>query len=115
MFLSKIKPNRPLLLWKTYSSWLVFCICILILTNGLASLTLIRAYRFPVIDILLTYGLLIFWGVLESALLAALMVLAEVALEKVLKKRFDLPFRIILVLCLLSTWVILFLTVLRIL
>jgi hypothetical protein len=107
MLLSKVKSFRPFLLWKTYSTWLVFCICILILTNGFASLTLIREYRFSVTDILVTYGFIIFWGILESGILAGFMVLAEVLLEGIFKKRLDIVFRLILFTCLMITWIIL--------
>jgi hypothetical protein len=113
MLLSKVNTFRPFLLWKTYSAWLGFCICTLILTNGFASLTLIRAYRFSIVDILLTYGLLIFWGILEAVIFAALLVLIEVTLERAVKKRFELVFRVILVVALIATWLILFFNLIR--
>jgi hypothetical protein len=114
MFLSKVKSYRPLHLWTEYSAWLVFCELVLILTNGLASLTLIRNYRFSVIDVMLTYGLLVFWGILEAAGVAALLVIVEISIEKTIKIHPKSVFRLLLVAGLVGTWVILFLTLLHI-
>jgi hypothetical protein len=114
MLLSKINSSRPFNLWKVYSSWLVFGTIVLILTNGLASLTLIREYRFSIVDVMLTYGLLVFWGIIEAAAAAILLILVEVFLEKIFRIHMDLIFRIILVAAFLGTWIILLLTLLRV-
>jgi hypothetical protein len=113
MLLSKVKLSRTIQLWRAYSSWLIFCAIVLILTNGFASLTKVRAYRFSFIDVALTYGLVVFGGILEAALAAAFLALVEVLLEKAVGKRLDLAFRLVLVAGLGATWVILLLTVLR--
>lgn len=113
MLLSKVKSFRPFILWKTYSVWIGFCVCILILTNGFTSLTLIREYRFSIPDVLLTYGLLIFWGLVEAGILAALLVLVEVLLERVFKRQVDLLFRVILLVGLVVTWGLLFRAAMR--
>jgi hypothetical protein len=114
MLLSKVKSSKSLHLWTEYSAWLVFCEIVLILTNGLASLTLIRDYRFSVIDVILTYGLIVFWGILEAAGVAALLVIVELLLEKILRIHLDLVFRVFLVAILVGTWAILLLTLLHV-
>jgi hypothetical protein len=114
MLLSKVKAYRPILLWKSYSIWLIFCASVLVLTNVFASLTLVRAYRFTAIDVVLTYGFIIFWAILEATVVAALITLVEVLLENAFGKRLDLMFRLMLVILLVTTWVILLLTVLRV-
>jgi hypothetical protein len=102
-----MKTSRPFRLWKTYFAWIFFCSLILFLTNGLASLSRIVEYRFFIIDVLLTYGLLIFLGFLEAGIFAILMVLLEVFLERTFKRHLDLVFRGFLVAMLLAIWVIL--------
>ena len=107
MLLSKIKISRPFILWKTYAAWIFFCFFILYLTNAIASLNLITEYHFFFLDVLFTYGLLIFYGFLETAVLAALLVLVEISLERAFKRRFELMFRATLIALLVATWAIL--------
>ncbi len=95
------------MLWKTYSAWLFFCVFILFLTNGIASITLVIEYHFFYMDILFTYGFFIFLGVLEVAILAGAIVLVEVVLERAFKRRFDLVFRAILISALVASWALL--------
>ena len=114
MLLSKVKSSRPFDLWTEFSAWLIFCEIVLILTNGLASLTLIRDYRFSAVDVMLTYGLIVFWGILEAAGAAALLVMVELLLEIIFRRHLDLVFRVLLVAILVGTWAILFLTLLHV-
>ncbi len=107
MLLSKIKISRPFILWKTYFAWVFFGSFILLLANGIGSISLILEYRFFVVDVLLTYGMIFFLGFLQAGIFAALLVLLEVSLERVFKRRFDLVFRAALVALLLAVWLIL--------
>ncbi len=113
MLLSKIKASRPFLLWKTFYAWLFFCNCILILTNFMGSITKTVEYRLFILDVLLTYGLLIFVSFLEMAILAVLMVLVEVLLERAFRKSLILVFRATLVALFVVTWVMLLQVVFR--
>jgi hypothetical protein len=114
MLLSKVNSSRAFVLWKAYSAWLIFYAIMLIMTNGLASLTLIRDYRFSVIDVGLTYGFLIFLGIIEVVVVAMVLVLTEVLIEKIFQRRLDLVFRVILVLGLVGILLFMLLTILRI-
>jgi hypothetical protein len=114
MLLSKIKISRPLQLFKAYSAWLVLCALVLILTNAFASLDKIKGYGFHPADVVLTFGFLVFGGILEAAAAAVLLVLVEILLEKVSRRRLDLLFRLIVAAGLVVCWVVLLLTIFRV-
>jgi hypothetical protein len=114
MLLSKIKLSRPLQLFKAYSAWLILCAVVLILTNAFASLDKINSYRFHPVDVVLTYGFLVFWGILEAAAIAVLLALVETVLETAFRRRFDLVFRLVVTAGLVVCWVVLVLTIFRV-
>jgi hypothetical protein len=114
MLLSKIKVSRPLQLFKAYSAWLILCAVVLILTNAFASLDKINTYRFHPADVILTYGFLVFWGILEAAVIAVLLVLVETVLEIAFRRRLDLVFRLVVTAGLVVCWVVLVLTIFRV-
>lgn len=84
---------------------------VLILTNAFSSLDKIKAYGLHAVDVVLTYSFLIFWGILEAVAAAIVLVLVEILLEKIIKKRLDLVFRLLLTAGLVTSWVILFLAI----
>jgi hypothetical protein len=114
MLLSKINFSRPLRLFKAYSAWLIFCAVVLILTNAFSSLDKIKAYGFQAADVILTFGFLIFWGIVEAAVVAILLVLVEILLEKVFHKHLDLFFRLIVAAGLVVSWSVVLLTIIRV-
>ena len=114
MLLSKIKVSRPLQLFKAYAAWLEFCALVLILTNAFASLDKIKSYGFHPADVILTFGFLVFWGILEAAAAAVLLVLVEILLEKVFHQHLDLLFRLIVAAGLVVCWAVLVLTIFRV-
>jgi hypothetical protein len=114
MLLPKISASRPFQLFKAYASWLVFCAVVLILTNTFASLDKIKAYHFNPTDVALTYGFLIFCGILEAVTAAILLVLVETLLEKVSHRRLDLLFRLVVAAALLVSWIVLLLSIFRV-
>jgi hypothetical protein len=114
MLLSKIKLSRPLQLFKAYSAWLILCAVVLILTNAFASLDKISTYRFHPVDVVLTYGFLVFWGILEAAVIAVLLALVESVLETAFHRRLDLVFRLVVTAGLVVCWVVLVLTIFRV-
>ncbi len=107
MLLSKINVSRPFILWKTYFAWVFFCSLILFLANGIASISLILEYRFFAVDVFLTYGLILFLGLIEAGTFAALLVILEVVLERAFRRHLDLVFRVFLIAVLLAIWLIL--------
>jgi hypothetical protein len=114
MLLSKIGLSRPFQLFKAYAAWLVFCVVVLILTNTFSSLDKIKSYGFHPADVALTYGSLIFFGILEAAGVALLLVLIETLLEKVARRQLDLLFRLIVAAGLVASWTMLVLTIFRV-
>jgi hypothetical protein len=111
MLLSKISNWRSFRLWRDYAAWLVFSATLLGLTNASASLDKIRAYGFKLPDVVLTFGFLIFWGIMEAAAAAALLALAQTWLEKAAGKPLDLLFRILVIALFATSWIILLLTI----
>jgi hypothetical protein len=114
MLLSKIRRSRPIQLFKAYAAWLVFCVVVLILTNAFSSLDKIKSYGFHPADVILTYGSLVFFGILEAAGVALLLVVAETLLELAARRRLDLLFRLIVAAGLVASWTILVLTIFRV-
>jgi hypothetical protein len=114
MLLSKFNGWRPYRLWKDYAAWLMFCAVLLGLTNTSASLDKIKGYGLHLPDVALTFGFLIFWGCLEAAAAAALLTLAQSLLEKVTGKPLDLLFRGLVIAVFALSWLLLPLTILRV-
>ena len=115
MLLSKVTKSRPVKLFTVYAAWLGFSSIVLVLTNAFASLDKIRSYQLRTPDVLLTFAFIILWGILEAMGAGILLVLVELSIEKVLKKRLDLVFRLIVAASLLLSLLILLLTIFRIL
>jgi hypothetical protein len=93
MFLSKIKSTRFFSLFPVYAVWLIFCAIVLTLTNASASLDKVAANNLRLPDVVLTYGFLLFWAILEALCVAIFLVLVEISLEKAFQKDFDRLFR----------------------
>ena len=104
MLLSKIAGWRPFQLLKVYSAWMIFSATLLVLVNAFSSLDEIRAYGFHALDIVLTFGFLIFGEFLEALALALGLVVLEVFLESMFQKRLDSVFRLIVVAVFMGCW-----------
>lgn len=115
MLLRKVAASRPLRLFKTDAAWLIFCAVVFILTNAFASQDKIIANGFRAVDVVLTYGFLVFWEILEALVAAAIFVIAQILLERALRKPLDLVFRLLLLAILVGSWVALLLSIFRIL
>ena len=97
MFLSKIRSSRFFKLFNVYAAWLIFFAIVLTLTNASASLDKVRANNLRLPDVILTYGFLIFWAILEAVGVAILFVMVEISLENAFQKPMDILFRTVLI------------------
>lgn len=111
MLLPKVKDSRPFRLFKVYAAWLIFISAVFIATNAFSSLDKVAAYKFNYFDVAMTYGFMMFLGVLEAAAAAVGLILVELLLEKLFDRNLETPFRILLALGLAASWVLLFLSI----
>ena len=78
------KFNQPpwTTLFNNYYVWLAFATILFILTNAFSALDFINANRFEFLDVILTFGLPLFLGMLEMAFVALILVFLHLGIQK---------------------------------
>jgi len=98
---------------KTYYSWLAFASIIFILTHAISSLDIARAYRFQVLDVILTFGFLLFIGMVEIIIPTLLIVILHLAIQQIFKKNPSPIFRLFILAWFAISWLNLLLLILN--
>ena len=107
----KLLAHHSFSLFRKYYVWIVFILELLLLTNLFSSLNLIEAYGIPILDVFLTFGFLGFLFLLESIILALLLTLIQIAIERFLSVNPSTIFMGVLLTILIFEWINLFLTI----
>lgn len=111
MFLQKIGSSPFFRQLKTNFIWVAFILLVFILTNAFSSLALIQSYRLGLADMVLTYGFIIFVGLLEGLLFSLALTGLFFLLRFLFKSAADELMRRVLIFGLLIAWVNLLLTI----
>jgi hypothetical protein len=84
MKIGKKKFSQPpwITLLINYFVWLAFATILFILTNAFSALDFINANRFEFLDVILTFGLPLFLGMLEMGLVALILVCLHLGIQK---------------------------------
>ena len=98
---------------QRYYYWIAFTLMLNVLNNAAGSLTLIRTYQFPLMDMALTYGFMVLVSALEAAILTGLITLIQLGLEKVLHAQLGGVVRRLILLAFGLTWLHILLTALN--
>jgi uncharacterized membrane protein len=96
MFLSKIKQNEHWIQLGEYFTWLAFISCVLVFSNGFASLDKIGAYHLNLLSVLLSFGLILFCSMVESLVAAVFLEALRTAAKRLLRIDLAFPLRILL-------------------
>lgn len=97
--------------FKIYFGWTAFTTLVFVLTNAFSSLDLIYRYRLAALDMILTFGFIIFIGLLEATLIAGSLVLLERIIKKVFKYNPSSAVHFMLLFVFALSWINLFLTI----
>ena len=111
MLLHKIGASPFFRQFKTHYIWVAFILLIFILTNAFSSLSLIHSYRLGLADMLMTYGFIIFVGLMEGLLFSLALTAIYFLLRPLFKTMADRLMRRVLICGLLIAWSNLFLTI----
>lgn len=84
-----------------------------ILTHAISSLDIARAYRFEVVDVLLTFGFVLFIGMLEIMIPTLIIVALHLVIQLTFKKNPSPIFRLFILAWFAISWLYLFLLVLK--
>jgi len=95
--LKKINQSPWMTLFKNYYVWFAFTATLFILTHAFSALDLMRAYRFGVLDVIVTFGFLLFISLLEVAGFAFLVVGLHWGIQKVFNFDPSAVFRLLVV------------------
>ena len=79
--LKKFNRSPWIILFKNYYVWFAFSAVLFILTNAFSTLDFIRN-GFNVVDIILTYGFLLFLSMFEVAMFAIVVVCLHLGIQK---------------------------------
>jgi len=105
----KINQSTWISLFKNYYVWFAFAAVLFILTQAFSALDVIRAYRFSVVDMILTFGFLLFLGMLEVAVFAFIFVFLHLGIQRVFHVDPSSVFRLLLLAWFGLSWLNLFL------
>jgi len=111
MSLPKISQSAFFSLFRTYAISLGFILLVFILTNAFSSLDLIAAHRLPPADMLMTFGFIIFSGLVEAALFAILISLLLLFIQRTFHRDVSPLFRRLIILGFALSWINLLLTI----
>jgi hypothetical protein len=98
-----------IILFKDYYAWFAFTAILYILTNVFYSLDLINANRFNLVDVILTFGFLIFLSMLEVASFALVFVAVHFGIQKYFHVDPAAVFRLLILAWFALSWLNLFL------
>jgi UDP-N-acetylglucosamine:LPS N-acetylglucosamine transferase len=99
--------------YQKYFGWTAFTTLVFVLTNAFSSLDLIYRYRLAALDMMLTFGFILFMALLEAALIAGLLIIIERTIRKLFTFNPAKIFNHILLFLFCLSWINLFLTIFK--